>query len=117
MGSNRLESLSLGMFCGLESIEKLKLAGNYLTSLPEDVFRHLPRPLDLEIQDTSVSSPPFLCDAALCWLKQEEMNGTIAWLYTPPPRSRPTSPRCANGLNWDTMNCNETGDDSSIYFY
>ena len=117
LGSNRLGSLDPGMFCGLKCIEKLNLAGNYLTSLPEDVFKHLPRPLDLGIQDTFVSRPPFLCDAALCWLKEEEMNGTISWLYTPPPRPPPTSPRCANRMNWDTLNCNETGDDSSIHFY
>ena len=95
---NHLESLSPGTFCGLESIKELYLDENPLTSLPQDAFRHLPRPLLLH-----VASKPFECDDALCWLKQEELNGTITWWSN-------HKPACANEVTWETWSCNQTGD-------
>ena len=93
---NRLESLSPGVFCGLESIEIMNLAGNPLTSLPRDVFKHLPRPLSLQLYGNRLE-----CDTALCWLKQEELNGTIGLFDS--------QTRCGKEVNWDTWSCSETG--------
>ena len=106
LGSNHLESLSPGTFCGLESIKELRLGDNRLPSLPQDAFIHLPRPLELDLYGNQHE-----CDTALCWLRQEELNGTITWYrdfgYT-------GKPVCVNGVNWDTWSCNQTGDMSLI---
>ena len=96
--SNKLETLTPGIFCFLDSLRKLNLKKNRLTSLPADVFNHLPRPLRVDVSDN-----PLECDAALCWLKQEELNGNITYLNY---LGRPT---CAKEVNWFTWFCNETG--------
>ena len=69
---NKLEILYPGIFCGLDSLTRLYLHKNHLTSISVDVFNHLPRPLELDVLYN-----PLQCDAALCWMKQEELNGTI----------------------------------------
>ena len=105
LGHNHLLSLSPGAFCGLQSIDVLWLQSNRLTSLPEDAFRHLPRPLKL-----FVSGNLLQCDADLCWLKYEELNGTITWIdgvYNSPPT-------CVKAVNWDIWSCNDTGEVSNV---
>ena len=98
LNGNRLESLSPGTFCGLESIVELSLSNNRLTSLPQDVFIPLPRPLS-----PNPSGNPPQCYSALCWLKQEELNGTIKFYSF-------SKPSFANGVNWDSWSCNQPGD-------
>ena len=39
--------------------------------------------------------PPL--NAALCWLKEEELNGMITWFFY---GYQTTSPRCAGGVDW-----------------
>ena len=91
---NRLESLGPGIFCGLDSLSWLDLRENRLTTLPVDVFNHLPHPLQLKLNNNSLQ-----CDAALCWLRQEELNGTITWY---PFGGRPI---CANEVSWEKWRC------------
>ena len=108
LDNNRLKILSPGTFSGLESLEHLTLEFNHLTTLPADVFSHLPRPLSLGLQDAvHCRMPDNLphCDAALCWLKQEELNGTITWYFHGDYPLFPYKPRCRNGINWDTWKC------------
>ena len=96
---NRLESLTPGIILWLRFSRVAEFwQKNRLTTLPADVFNHLPRPLELDI-----SFNPMQCDAALCWLKQEELNGTITWN---PFGRRPT---CANEVSWETWSCSQTG--------
>ena len=106
---NRLESLSPGTFCGLESIKELQLDNNYLTSLPQDVFIHLPRPLTIYLYGNQLQ-----CNDALCWLRQEELNGTIT--LNRDGNRYIGNPVCVNGVNWDTWSCSQTGDVSLLMF-
>ena len=84
------------MFYGLNSLKTLYLGGNHLTKLPRDVLSHLPRPLKL-----GFTYQYFECDIELCWLKQEEQQGTITFLSE--------TPRCADGIRWYNWRCYETG--------
>ena len=108
LDNNKLKLLSPGTFSGLETLENLTLEFNHLTSLLADMFSHLPRPLSLGLQDAAYHRTPdnlLQCDAALCWLKQEELNGTITWYFHGDYPLFPYKPRCRNGINWDTMKC------------
>ena len=96
LSNNSLEMLNHGMFFGLDSLKTLILAKNPLTTLPADVFKHLPRPLTISITELkdngNPSAFPIQCNSELCWLKQEELQGTIAWYRTPPV--------CADRKDW-----------------
>ena len=111
---NDLTTLSPGTFSGLESLETLNLEGNHLTSLPGDLFNDQPRPLRLNLYNNYINHNNILqCDSQLCWLKQEELNGTIIW----PGDSYIYGPRCANLIPWDLWRCDlEMGNISLIIF-
>ena len=100
MGPNNLMSLSPVTFSGLTLLQEVYLYYNHLTSLSVDVFKHMPRQLRLTVADN-----PFNCDAELCWLKQEELNGTIIWIglwiYV-------WEPRCKNKIDWKNWTCEGT---------
>ena len=103
---NSLGSLRPEIFSGLESLKYMHLAGNRLTMLVADVFKHLPRPLELWL--STPRAPPtrqnvLNCDTRLCWVKVEELRKTITWT------SDEFKPRCADGIEWDSLNCSETG--------
>ena len=106
LGNNALGTLSHRAFHGLDSLTHLSIYQNYLTTLPADIFNHLPRPLELflDIADNDLpANNPIECNSELCWLKREELQWTITWLCGI------FKPRCANGIDWDTWNCDETG--------
>ena len=70
------------------------------------MFKHLPRPLELRLSNpraATVKQNVLNCDSALCWLKKEELDGTIVWT------SDEFKPRCADGIEWDIWSCSETG--------
>ena len=113
LSSNQFVTLQTTIFSGLRSLDELNLAGNRLTTLLADVFSHLSRPLELTLFDFRIIGEQdniFVCDAALCWLKQEEHLGSITWgsvhigyeLYF-------FKPICSDGRGWDNWICNETG--------
>ena len=109
---NKLQRLSPLLFCGLNSLCRLSLNENRLTRLSADVFNHLPRPLELALFDAyfyyrSDGPEKYVCDSELCWLKKEEQQGNITW--TRIGSGGPPS-ICGNGLDWDTWDCDETGD-------
>ena len=104
LSRNLLEILNPVTFCGLDSLRRLSLKRNRLTTLSADVFNHLPRPLSLDLTGNQLE-----CNATLCWLKQEELDGTITWnddVYN-------FLPKCANEENWHTWYCSKT----SNYFF
>ena len=116
---NSLESLRPGMFFGLESLTRLVLESNHLTALPADVFKHLPRPLELALHDFRVNKTtdnPLQCDLDLCWLKKEEEEGTIIWWYFDMGTAsyEPFKPRCANDMDWDIWSCDDISNVSLI---
>ena len=102
---NDLEQLSPGTLTGLASLETLNIEGNRLTSLSAAAFGHLPRPLTLALYDgmpnMTSSHNALLCDARLCWLKQEEEAGTIRL----EDMMGASTPWCSNGVNWDSWDC------------
>ena len=99
LSRNLLKILNPVTFSGLASLRRLNLARNHLTTLSADVFNHLPRPLSLGLIGNQLE-----CNAGLCWLKQEERDGSITWNddgYNFPPK-------CANGENWAFWYCSKT---------
>ena len=105
-----LETISPSVFSGLPYLDFINLAGNQLTRLSADVFSHLPRPLTLGLHLGWLSigpENPLRCDADLCWLKQEELQGTVSWYSIAPFFS--FEPRCADGVDWNTWTCNTSG--------
>ena len=112
LSSNNLTTLSPLIFYGLDSLRYLSLYNNWLTRLSADVFKHLPRPLKLGLYYKYYYDQPkhpelLVCDSELCWLKQEEQRGTITWNHW---FGTDFFPKCADGLDWGTWNCDETGD-------
>ena len=107
LNNNNVERISPLIFCGLDSLQKLYLYDNKLTRLSADVFNHLPRPLMLGLYTRySGHLELLICDSELCWLKKEEQQGTIKWYAY---QGTEYSPRCAYGVDWDTWDCDETG--------
>ena len=103
---NIIDPLGPEIFYGLESLDYLNLGGNRLTMLVADVFKHLCRPLELRLSNPRASTTKqnvLKCDSRLCWLKKEELEGTIFWT------SGEFKPRCADGIQWDTWTCSERG--------
>ena len=108
LDNNKLSELRSDMFLGLSSLQKLWLERNRLTTLNSDVLESLPRPLFLSLGNSydNFSDNSFRCDAKLCWLKWEEIDGSIKWnTYD----GREYKPECSDGTNWDTLNCFVTG--------
>ena len=104
--NNALMVLDPEMFFGLDSLRTLGLFGNPLTTLPSGVFNHLPRPFELALTDDNDDYGnhvgfPMQCDVKLCWLRQEELQGTITWY-----RSYPI---CTDDTEWGNSICDETG--------
>ena len=123
LSNNRINTLEDDVFTNLTALKYLRLDGNDLTTLPADVFTHLARPLWLTLYYTFTLTPAdnqLQCDAALCWLKQEELNGTVMWPYyydypdpillTGVPYRVYVRPRCVSGIDWNTWVCDEIGD-------
>ena len=79
--TNKLTHISPGTFSGLTSLNNLWLSNNRLTGLSSDLFLDLPRPLRLLLGNPDNNDPDnaFLCDESLCWLKQEEQDGTVTF--------------------------------------
>ena len=98
---NRIRKVEPDTFRRLESLLELNLTDNPLTTLPAGVFNYLHRP-----QVLSLGSLKLLCNADLCWLKQEELQESIIWGY----RDGITHcPKCRGGIDWDTWVCTEKG--------
>ena len=112
LNENELTILCPGIFYGLSSLRHLFLHANRITSLSANVFSPLPRPFELSLYATTMFSrhtEPLVCDSNLCWLKKEEQEGTITWYINS------YTPRCANPVDWDTLDCNSTGDVILLY--
>ena len=107
---NLLSKLRPGMFIGLTSLRSMSFQRNQLKNLSPKIFAEFPRPLSLAVSDpaTKVVSlkNPLQCNSRLCWLRQEELRGTITWrqweIYI-------FKPECSNGIVWDTWNCTGQG--------
>ena len=103
--NNALVVLRPKMFSRLDSLRTLGLVENPLTTLSSGVFNHLPWPLELAITDLDDYGNPFgfpmQCDVKLCWLRQEELQGTITWYRT--------HPICRDDTEWSNSICDETG--------
>ena len=109
---NVIEFVADDSFSNLKKLTKLNLAGNNLSSLSADVLSHLQRPLELGLFDPFFDPTPhhmMNCDADLCWLKQEELQGTITWITHTTPAEISFKPLCAGGLDWDTWTCDGNG--------
>ena len=95
---NKIVKIDRNSWAGLVSLEKLDLSGNHLTSLPSHIFS-LNRSLFIDLTSIEfVTFPreisgsgtarvitlhldgnPMNCDSRLCWLKEAEEAGWIAW--------------------------------------
>ena len=108
---NRISVIDDSAFIHTNSINELHLGNNKLTHLSEEAFSHLSRPLKLRLHKGWIfrrTLNQLQCDSDLCWLRLEELQGNITWLYDWPYTSFP--PTCANGINWPTWRCTKTGE-------
>ena len=113
--NNRLTFINEKTFIHINSVHELYLHNNHLTTLREDTFSHLRRPLELSLNDNIHNSTLYnqlQCDADLCWLKQEELQGNFTWRKA--PQTFLYKPRCENGIDWDSWICNKTGNVTSV---
>ena len=100
LDNNNLGNITAGMFRGLTALEELSLVSNNLVSIDFSVLADLPRPLQLCI--CHLWSPvTLLCNSDLCWLKQEEMTGSVKWCDD-------CAPLCAGAVTWKTWTCAST---------
>ena len=121
LSGNRLSLIDDNSFTDINSIHELNLGANNLTHLSGETFSHLPRPIKLNLGGENYYSQrknPLHCDSDLCWLRLEELQGSITWSsynltwqsfdwdYISPP------PTCANEINWRTWSCMKTGNNS-----
>ena len=108
---NVIEFIADDTFSDLKKLTNLRLEGNKLTSLSANVLSQLQRPLGLGLFDPFFDPTHHMmnCDAHLCWLKEEEMQGSIRWLAFTSPVEVTFKPVCAGGLDWDTWTCDGNG--------
>ena len=115
LGDGKLTELNSGMFEGAESVQDLWLDNNDIATIDEDTFINLKNLTRLHLYinnlmilpqqifngplELLIDNNPLICDAALCWLKQEELNRNVIFTRDF------VKPRCANGVNWDTWVC------------
>ena len=98
LSTNKLTHISPGTFSGLTSLHTLRLHNNRLTGLSSNLFLDLPRPLTLLLGDPDNA---FLCDESLCWLKQEEQDGTVRFEYW----GAVYRPKCSNSISRQSFTC------------
>ena len=112
LDNNQISQIEPGAFNGLQRVDYISLHSNQLRRLTSSMFEGLDRPLTLSLYDHSPSGSfiptnPLICDAALCWLKQEEIEGAIIWRQNFP--FDPYTPQCGNGVDWNTWVCTVPG--------
>ncbi len=111
LDSNQISSLDNNTFQGLYSLERLSMVNNPMRELEWEWFATLPRSLALGLssseQDTDMS---WNCDS-LCWLKQEEMAGTITWHA---PGFVGYSLKCTQG-SWSDVYCSKLGESNLCF--
>ena len=107
--NNKLTHISPGTFSGLTKLNKLYLYKNRLRDLESNLFLDLARPLYLYLGHASLDPDnSFLCDKSLCWLKQEEQDGTVEFMD---PSSFINGqlvihkPECTNNSTWQNFTC------------
>ncbi len=113
---------SLGSLGGLDSLviadltlpmrRGITLYNNNLTTLSQDLFINLPRPLFLVLRRETIYSISLWNCSSLCWLKHEEKHGTIKLrpLDTKQKAWDPSTPRCIEGVNWNSLQCGDPGE-------
>ncbi len=106
---NKISTLEPGTFDHLTSCNILILNQNKLVTLNPDLFINLPRlPLQLLLTLKSFDTNHWDC-SSLCWLKHEEQQGTVTWLYG-------RVPKCADEEDWQTLQCGDPGQDRILQF-
>ena len=108
---NHIADIQTQAFHGLYSLQKLNLLNNPINTLDSETLSVLPRPITLILSGSAeVNDPPWACDS-LCWLKQEEMAGTIKWFD---PESAGYFPKCHHG-SWHNLHCSKHGKNCPVF--
>ncbi len=94
--SNQISVLDQRAFFGLWSLENLHLWNNNLTFLDQSLLFDIPRPLRIGL--SAPFAPSNLDCSSLCWLRQEELDGTIRWFPN-------FGPVCSLGVTWENLTC------------
>ncbi len=94
---NEIEIIKPGTIDNLQSLRRLNIAQNRVTTLDENLFDQQTRPIQLTISYSGITTDlPWQCET-LCWLKEKEMSGAITWF------NGDFLPECANGLDWGRL--------------
>ncbi len=103
LAGNEIFRIDPRAFRGLSSLKTLILNDNALVTLSSEAFQDLPRPgLKLVLSHPLwTGEKPWQC-AGLCWLRQEERDGTVVWDTWNQTVLRP---RCASDVDWETLQC------------
>ena len=101
LGQNQISHIEEGAFDSLVSLTYLHLYKNRLTTMNPDIFANVPRhPLVLHLSSTPGTNQ-WNC-SSLCWLKHEELHGTVKW-------HDGSVPTCADPVNWLLLPCGVQG--------
>ncbi len=99
--NNPIQTIDAGSFDTLYYLDILWLSNTKLADLDPNIFVNLPRkPLDLALASPSSQ----LNCSALCWLKYEELHGTVEW------GSPDLHPTCEHGEDWSSLECSHPGE-------
>lgn len=102
LGDNLIHTIDQDTFKHVPTLRQLNLVHNRLTYLSPDIFATLLRPLTLFLTWPHGDSNRWNCDS-LCWLKNEELHGTVHWWGR-------FVPRCAGPVSWDSLQCGDAGE-------
>ncbi len=116
LNQNQISYIQDGAFDSLFSIKIFDVAKNRLVSLNADLLVNLPRSsLQLGLSDDKIlhsTRNQWNC-LSMCWLKYEELQGTIRWWVADTPTVR--SPSGAAGVDWNLVQCAQAGQSLSNY--
>ncbi len=111
LDNNVITKIEKGSFDHLCSLQSLSMNGNLVKTLSPDLLINVARPKGgLDLSFTSRDSDPGSQDCrSLCWFKSELHHKTMLSSYF-------DRPSCAEGQDWDSLQCDHLGQGKCLQF-